>query len=719
MNLFKCVRIQEHDDPLDPREFQDLLDPDEAPEAAADLGSIFDGISASIRGFCVNEEQKILEIRTPTSNTISTTGGGRTRSHAVTNLQYPLVCEFYADPKSAGPALAKKIPFVTEMRPGFPSTGLLQEKCEYSLFTYKVSKPHRWMQDPEMQFIFSGSTETTTSTCVTSNTFIPLKELETRIGRYGDPDDRCRAYALDWLTFLAHTTNRVLIPRQKMILQEKEWGEGHRERFNGAHLLTSDTAGNTVDSKQNTNDLKKKPGSKDKVVMSLSSKFIVNLLRPTNDDKPGADLGQYIFRRWCQVAYVAAITKKPAYAVNARFWTIPKTLQTPLVFYYAVDEDLQKVKNRISELWTRPQVPKSIKDLAKDLSPKPSGPGSFDQEWAEAIRRAHAQAASKFTTDPNVSPNASVPKCEVILAPQCTLEWKQEHVLLGRHPQGFYSTYISKALAAEMDRKGYSYFKPDRPFPKYSIDKAQELGAMITSAVFPETSATRTEITRGRIQDATKWPRFKGQSAIMDGRSATDVLQKLWGVHKARSVEWLHRSAYSYGGILDGANNTNPDSSQCKENLVWGTYECNTAMIRHESYLKRFVEKSELTVGLVTELKRDMTWNNKSLSWLVPKLSYEWICPVPGYPDHLAHHSSEFNLVSRKYPTRFEVEMDEAFDALWLPDLTKLNASATSKKNVPAVTKLKLPIVMLFAQVPGPQPQIQTQNQAQKTRPKL
>ncbi len=39
-------------------------------------------------------------------------------------------------------------------------------------------------------------------------------------------------------------------------------------------------------------------------------------------------------------------------------------------------------------------------------------------------------------------------------------------------------------------------------------------------------------------------------------------------------VEWLHRSAYSFGG------GGKPDSAQVPENLVFGTFETNTEMIR-------------------------------------------------------------------------------------------------------------------------------------------
>lgn len=52
------------------------------------------------------------------------------------------------------------------------------------------------------------------------------------------------------------------------------------------------------------------------------------------------------------------------------------------------------------------------------------------------------------------------------------------------------------------------------------------------------------------------------------------------------SPQWLHRSAWSYGGLDSGPNDEDPDhlgpsSSQLLANLVIGTYETNTAMLRY------------------------------------------------------------------------------------------------------------------------------------------
>lgn len=48
-------------------------------------------------------------------------------------------------------------------------------------------------------------------------------------------------------------------------------------------------------------------------------------------------------------------------------------------------------------------------------------------------------------------------------------------------------------------------------------------------------------------------------------------------------MQWLHRSAYSFGGLCekdDFLDPGNPDTAQKRSNLVLGTYAANTRMIR-------------------------------------------------------------------------------------------------------------------------------------------
>ncbi|CAE6466773.1 unnamed protein product [Rhizoctonia solani] len=84
------------------------------------------------------------------------------------------------------------------------------------------------------------------------------------------------------------------------------------------------------------------------------------------------------------------------------------------------------------------------------------------------------------------------------------------------------------------------------------------------------------------------------QKSVMNGKSATKVAEIFgWdtfgpsssgGAHRA---EWLHRSAFSFGGLgFTGSNN-----SQNARNLIFGSVEANTLMMRHENTIKRIVRR--------------------------------------------------------------------------------------------------------------------------------
>lgn len=114
-------------------------------------------------------------------------------------------------------------------------------------------------------------------------------------------------------------------------------------------------------------------------------------------------------------------------------------------------------------------------------------------------------------------------------------------------------------------------------------------------------------------------------------------------------LQWLHRSAFSYGGLRE----REPiQSSQCSENLILGTSATNTAMIRSaclllsltlhsakmyvsrvEEFIKRYVVREQESVVVTTRVKDE--GNNLGCKasdkacWLAPTLEYEF-APEPG-----------------------------------------------------------------------------------------
>ncbi|KAI0965324.1 hypothetical protein F4678DRAFT_337019 [Xylaria arbuscula] len=149
------------------------------------------------------------------------------------------------------------------------------------------------------------------------------------------------------------------------------------------------------------------------------------------------------------------------------------------------------------------------------------------------------------------------------------------------------------------------------------------------------------------------------QDTVMNTVSATEVAARLWGVDTPRTAEWLHRSAYSFGGL--GTQNPKPDSSQSVENLVFDTFEANTAMIRYEEDLKR--NAKDMLIVLFPGPIFNENWGEDSFSWLVQGLHYRWLMGIPE-TNLIVEYRHKFDVFSRQYPMRFEVELDEGFEDL-------------------------------------------------------
>jgi hypothetical protein len=53
------------------------------------------------------------------------------------------------------------------------------------------------------------------------------------------------------------------------------------------------------------------------------------------------------------------------------------------------------------------------------------------------------------------------------------------------------------------------------------------------------------------------------------------------GLELTSPLQWLHISAFSYGGFLDESSENQTATSQMPENLVFGTSETNSLMTRY------------------------------------------------------------------------------------------------------------------------------------------
>ncbi|KAJ7505986.1 hypothetical protein B0H11DRAFT_2219918 [Mycena galericulata] len=251
-------------------------------------------------------------------------------------------------------------------------------------------------------------------------------------------------------------------------------------------------------------------------------------------------------------------------------------------------------------------------------------------------------------------------------------------VQIGSHPENIYQAWVTEADLAIMNNITMINGKPgkrlqadDLPLP-HNAELAQQANAIFPSTV--RADMTRTRIDQNSILSAKMIGRECTQDVVMDKKGSIKLAEILWpDLDSWKGVsEWLHRSAFSFGGIDNGTGTTKdlkkdpeegpPSNSQSKENLVFGTYETNTLMIRYESYIKRLATKQGLTVFLQTRIDYDpLSWAvfpADSYAWLAPALKYRWMIKdqngvMTGEPIGIV-----FKPFERKIVTKLEILLD-------------------------------------------------------------
>ncbi|KAK3387897.1 hypothetical protein B0H63DRAFT_542389 [Podospora didyma] len=189
-------------------------------------------------------------------------------------------------------------------------------------------------------------------------------------------------------------------------------------------------------------------------------------------------------------------------------------------------------------------------------------------------------------------------------------------------------------------------------------------------------SAEKILAARGKRSDVI------GQSAVM-GSSATEVAQMLawsdpgvqvpaipgstaWPGTGVYAAEWLHRSAFSYGGL---ANQVDVKTSQIRENMVFGTSECNSLMTRYEKAFQDLLllEKNRkggnakallMTHTRVTHLNgtlRGIRGDPPPLPTRYPETEYDvpWVSYAMTYTFQLYEPTVGFPLPTKRFNTVF------------------------------------------------------------------
>ncbi|TBU56241.1 hypothetical protein BD310DRAFT_931958 [Dichomitus squalens] len=277
-------------------------------------------------------------------------------------------------------------------------------------------------------------------------------------------------------------------------------------------------------------------------------------------------------------------------------------------------------------------------------------------------------------------------------------------VMTGAHYLQFYFTFMTPADYTKLWATLQNRPELMRPWPSDSMARTIQTkigdpprGGEMTVAKMSHFKATAAIGQRSSYPD---------QQAVMTA-SATDLAKVMWGPANVSSgspadAEWLHRNAFHFGGMDDSVNLA---SSQTRENLVFGTGESNTHMIRAENTISSLLradasvaQDSTRTGTLVTTnlfkgtiFRQDLnspgfrrseqipSWaDTEKYMWLSFGLKYQWI--MPGSALGLDFNASEvFDPFSRYIPLRVEARLDDALmDYIHQSTLSATASSAQS-----------------------------------------
>ncbi|RPD59113.1 hypothetical protein L226DRAFT_510190 [Lentinus tigrinus ALCF2SS1-7] len=302
-------------------------------------------------------------------------------------------------------------------------------------------------------------------------------------------------------------------------------------------------------------------------------------------------------------------------------------------------------------------------------------------------------------------------------------------VLLSSSFYGFYHTWISAANFERVFKMRLGADPIARPWPR-DVAAATVVDKKLKTAVGAgDGIQTSTLVTADKIDAANSMRRMAtSQKTVMGDVSATEVAAMLWPANtldadrKPSDAEWLHRSAFHFGGLGDKADY---GTSQCRANLVFGTGECNTDMIRGENAVstlaslcvdsdggtlitqnivkgnvrRRMIDGSYASVPIEPCMEAQRAADKGSLLWLCMNLKYQFTMMYKDWNINF-NSKTEYDPFSRYLPFRVEARLDDNI----LADFVKEHADEACQppKKRPALALAVPNAVRSLGQVPAP-----------------
>ncbi|KAI1055803.1 hypothetical protein LB506_009203 [Fusarium annulatum] len=249
---------------------------------------------------------------------------------------------------------------------------------------------------------------------------------------------------------------------------------------------------------------------------------------------------------------------------------------------------------------------------------------------------------------------------------------------LETHPGGLYSILINEAvkefLCSDARYKPFRQNGYNAPMQNWAdtLDDRLDLCG--------KTQDTTTHVSSINVNAAAKNPKrnpTQDKCVAQKGCSANVAMSVIYpGLYpnsadakKKRVAEWLHRSAFSYGGLTPG----DLRSSQVANNLVLGSPQTNTVMMRYEAFVKRLAFHANKnhgdTVIVFTKIHYQnlVGWNhnwiqNAQYTWLAPRLEYRYENTATSSPYVSA--TRYFYPMERQTAMLFESLLDKSLENL-------------------------------------------------------
>ncbi|RDB27552.1 hypothetical protein Hypma_003874 [Hypsizygus marmoreus] len=302
------------------------------------------------------------------------------------------------------------------------------------------------------------------------------------------------------------------------------------------------------------------------------------------------------------------------------------------------------------------------------------------------------KASVKADADPNVAAQCTF---EVLTVAQ--VQARNDLVHLSTHPLGFYRTYVTFATLAtlvdlQVGQVGGSWFRSMPSLATVGLLNTELLTRGVKfrhkQSLVSATTHTRNFMYHGHTSDGEKrdpTEGIMGDSANKWAKRAVNATVPgpgLGWTGDGTVAEWLHRIAHRFDG----------SEADIFYNLICGTTECNTHMIRAEGTISRLLLSDKILsvslltsttdVGQIAMLDRNglqavvpVPWHNPNVGfdqryyWVTSHLDYEIQCVGYDNNQDVPPHTTRFYPFHRYSPLTYEFALDKLVLQKWLENL--------------------------------------------------